>query len=215
MKALAKAEAELKKCRPHLAPWGRKQNDEWDQLTRFVYQVDNFEALQDKIAQSKADWPEGTAHYARNRWYNYWSARAIEQIFAQSPDVQPASRLYDKQVDFSLQGIDFDHKTTVFPKNYGPSLAEAQLRPSELMQWLYLHQSSEGRQHFANRLFVVLYHSEGYHYFLKAELAWLQTKVEAYLANFDPQQLTVLYFAGQDTLTYCDAIWAVWEGNID
>ncbi|NJL15230.1 MAG: hypothetical protein HC913_20955 [Microscillaceae bacterium] len=215
MKALADAEAELKKCRPHLAPWGRKQNDEWDQLTRFIYQADNFDALQDKIAQSKGLWPEGVAHYARNRWYNYWSPGPSNRFLPNHRRCsQPQAFMTSRWILVCKASI-LTIKTTVFPKNYGQSLVEAQLRPSELMHWLYMHQSNQGRQHFANRLFVVLYHPEGFHYFLKAELAWLQTKVEAYLANFDPQQLTILYFSGQHMLTYCDLIWAVWEGNTD
>ena len=50
----------------------------------------------------------------------------------------------------------FDHKTTVFPKGFGHTLDYAINHEEELISWLYEHQSSQGRLHYKNRLFVIV-----------------------------------------------------------
>ena len=69
------------------------------------------------------------ATYAINRWFNYWSATGVETIFCSLPGVIAAKNPKDRLVDFSIQNITFDHKTTVFPNGYQQSPRFAATNP--------------------------------------------------------------------------------------
>jgi hypothetical protein len=92
-------------------------------------------------------------------------------------------------VDFTIKGISFDHKTSVFPKGFGKSISYAKDNPKELIEWLYENQSQEQRKHLKNRLFVVLFSSDGEHWKLKSEILWLEKIILEYLRNFDENKL--------------------------
>ena len=93
----------------------------------------------------------------------------------------------DKFVDFYIDDIPFDHKTTVFPKGFKKSIPYAIEHKKELIEWLYNNQSAEQRQHFKNRLFIVLidYDNQAEHWKLKAEILWLKKIISTYLSKFD------------------------------
>jgi len=55
-------------------------------------------------------------NYALNRWYNFWSAKTIENIFGEHKNIKPHLNSKDKLTDFYIKNIPFDHKTTIFPK---------------------------------------------------------------------------------------------------
>lgn len=184
-------------------PWGRQQNNEWDQRTRFIYHTLPWEALQQKVTH--LDKP--LADYAVNRWFNFWSARAVEKIFGALPGVTPQLNPYDRLVDFSIQGIQFDHKTTVFPEEYPYSLEFAQAYRAHLIRWLYRHQSKQQRYHRRNRLFIVLHAANGEHWKLRAEISGLAEVIRRYVAEFQPAQLAKIYL-GQDEIL-ADIIWFV------
>ena len=211
MDILIQRERELRKRWVYPYRWGRVQGDRFDALTRFVYQVESFEALLTQIERRYAHAPdyEGLRNYALNRWYNFWSARAVEDIFCSLEGVVPARNRRDRLVDFSIQGVRFDHKTSVFPRGFGRDLCFAVNRPEVLMRWLYTHQSKQQRQHYANRLFVVLYAADGQHWKLKAELTWLRTLVKSYVTAFDPARLWRFSFEAADGPTFSDIIWAI------
>jgi len=209
---LSALERELKKRTAEpFAPWGRKQGNNWDNVTQFIYSARSWNDLKE---QTHARCPANTDqreffNYAANRWFNFWSARGVEQIFAQLPAVQPNKNPRDHLVDFTLHGITFDHKTSVFPKYFPESIHFAWQHPEALIHWLYQNQSGEGRQHFANRLFIVLFDSHtAEHWKLRAELRWLQSKIAWYVRKFDPDALTALSFE-RDHITLADIIWAV------
>lgn len=209
---LAALENELKKRTAEaFTPWGRRQGDEWDKLTSFIYYTHTWEDMKTK---AHAQCPKGIDgreffNYAANRWFNFWSAQGIERIFAQLPAVQPNKNPRDRLVDFTLHGITFDHKTSVFPRKYPAGLQFAWQHPESLIHWLYQNQSGEGRQHFGNRLFVILYDSKSAeHWKLRAELHWLRSKVAWYVRKFDPDDLTALSFE-REKITLADIIWAV------
>ena len=117
---LVNIEKELKKRLAYPYKWGRKQNDEYDKLTNFVYRVSSFEEVlkETKSRFSKDKEHENIANYALNRWYNFWSAQAVEKIFCSLPNVKPALDEKDQLVDFTIDGVTFDHKTSIFPKNF-------------------------------------------------------------------------------------------------
>ena len=76
-------ENELKKRIAYPYKWGRKQNDQFDKLTNFVYKIPTFEAtlkeIETKFRKDKEH--KHISNYALNRWYNFWSAQAVEKIF--------------------------------------------------------------------------------------------------------------------------------------
>ena len=74
--------------------------------------------------------------YSLNRWFNFWSAQAVEKIFCSLPNVQPALDEKDKLVDFTIDGVKFDHKTSIFPKNFPYPINEAVKKTDELIKQL-------------------------------------------------------------------------------
>jgi len=208
--SLTEIETELKKRLAYPYKWGMKQNDDYDKQTNFIYHTFLFENLLTEIRnhfeEKKSD--NNIANYALNRWYNFWSAQAIEKIFCSLPGVKPAFDEKDKLVDFTIQGVTFDHKTSVFPKNYPHDLTTAFSKSDELIVWLYKNQSQQQRKHLKNRLFIVLYSIDGKHWKLKAEITWLKNIIEKYLIGFNPAFLFKFSFE-KDSETLSDIIWAI------
>lgn len=201
-------EAELKRriTEYPATSWGRKQEDAWDRQTNFIYLTSDWSAVLRLIH----DMPQELQHYAVNRWFNFWSAMGIEAIFCSLPGVR-AAKQKDRLVDFSIQGIKFDHKTTVFPQNCGLDLLEAMAQPERLARWLYMNQSSERRHHLANRLFVVLYDGGGEHWKLRAELDLIGTHIRRYVTRFTPEGLIKLPLKSPEksNVVLTDIIWVV------
>lgn len=207
---LVNIEKELKKRLTYPYKWGRKQNDEFDKLTNFVYKIHAFEdLLKETESRFRLDKEhQNIANYALNRWYNFWSARAVEKIFCSLPNVEPALDEKDRLVDFTIDGVTFDHKTSIFPKNFPYSINEAIKRTDELILWLYKHQSQQQRKHLKNRLFIVLYSPDNEHWKLKAEISWLKDRIEKYMQGFNPHFLLKFQLEkSQETIS--DVIWAI------
>ena len=207
--SLQSLELQLKKRWAYPYIWLRKQNNSWDSKTNFIYDIDDWELLCSQILATskklKIDYNE-LFNYAINRWYNFWSAIAVEQIFTEIEGIVPAINFRNRLVDFTLFGIDFDHKTSVFPKHLRNDLIRAHSRKGELIEWFYKNQSEQNRYHLSNRLFIVVYDSSGEHWKLKAELDLLKREIQKYAAHFSPSQLHSFTFA-EDTKTLSDIIW--------
>ncbi|HEY6625480.1 MAG TPA: hypothetical protein VIZ21_00850 [Ignavibacteriaceae bacterium] len=207
---LINIEKELKKRLPYPYKWGRKQNDEFDKLTNFVYSIPSFDEVLKETENrfNKDKEHQNIANYALNRWYNFWSAQAVEKIFCSLPNVKPALDEKDRLVDFTIDGFTFDHKTSIFPKNFPHPIEEAIKKTDELILWFYTHQSQQQRKHLKNRLFVVLYSSDGEHWKLKSEISWLKERIEKYMQGFNPHYLLKFPLEkNQETLS--DVIWAI------
>lgn len=207
---LIRIERELKKRLAYPYKWGRKQNDQFDKLTNFVYRISSFEeVLKETEGRFNKDKEhENIANYALNRWYNFWSAQAVEKIFCSLPNVKPALDEKDRLVDFTIDGVTFDHKTSIFPKSFPYPIEEAIKKTSELIIWLYKNQSQQQRKHLKNRLFIVLYSSNGDHWKLKAEISWLKERVEKYMQGFKPHYL-LKFSLEKNQETISDVIWAI------
>jgi len=207
---LVTIEKELKKRLLYPYKWGRKQNDLYDKLTNFVYRITSFEKLlKETESRFRKDIEhQNIANYALNRWYNFWSAQAVEKIFCSLPNVKPALDEKDMLVDFTIDGFTFDHKTSIFPKNFPYPIEEAIKKTDELILWLYKHQSQQQRKHLKNRLFIVLYSSDGEHWKLKAEIFWLKERIEKYMRGFNPHYL-LKFNLEQSRETLSDIIWAI------
>lgn len=202
-------ERELKKRHAYPYQWLRKQNDEWDGYTNFIYQISNWDDLIQKIAlvsQLRNLDKHEIFQYASNRWYNFWSAKAVEQIFTEKRGIESVNNTKDSEKDFYLFDIPFDHKTSVFPKQFGKSFEYAQAHKIELIEWLYKNQSSQKRYHLKNRLFIVVYDKNGEHWKLKAEISILKKSIFNYLENYNRDRLCPLtFFDGSRALS--DIIW--------
>ena len=199
---LQSLESELKKRLDFPYTWGRKQSDEWDRKTKFIYQTQDFESLE---TQCK-DFDNELRNYAFNRWLNFWSAKAIEQIFTNYPNVRKEENQFSKTVDFYISEIPFDHKSSVFPKQFGPSLDYAIEHKKELIEWLYQNQSQQGRKHLENRLFIIFFDEKnGEHWKMKTELTLIQEKIEDYLGNFSKDNLVSLNL--EFDKIFSDIIW--------
>ena len=198
---LPRVETELKKRWQYPYKWGRKQSDLWDKRTNFIYEIYNFETLLKKTAS----FDESLKNYALNRWYNFWSARAVEFIFSSHNNVVSNKNAYDKLVDFTINNVPFDHKTTIFPKGFNRSLTYAKRNKRELIKWLYINQSQQGRKHLKNRLFIVLFDKNKEHWKMKAEINYLKTGIDSYVNIFDIGKLCRLNFGQGEILS--DIIW--------
>jgi len=191
--------------------WGRKQTNQFDAKTNFIYKTDDFETLLNQIDSSFKNESNfnDLKNYTLNRWYNFWSAKAVESIFCKNVQVRSHSNSKDKFIDFYINDIPFDHKTTVFPKGFKKSIPYAIEHKKELIEWLYNNQSKEQRQHFKNRLFIVLidFEEPTNHWKLKAEILWLNNIISTYLSNFAPSKLQTITF--ENKTVYSDIIWAI------
>jgi hypothetical protein len=200
---LLRVENELKKRLEYPYKWGRKQSNDWDKKTNFIYKTYSFKALLNKIEYFNQDLKD----YAMNRWYNYWSAMAIENIFASHSNVTPNKNKYDKLIDFYINDISFDHKSTVFPRGFKKSLEYAIKNKEELILWLYENQSQEGRKHLKNRLFVSFYDSNNEHWKMKSEISLLKNYIDNYINNFSKDNLFIFDFG--EGKVYSDIIWII------
>lgn len=206
---LENMEIELKKRCQYPYKWYRKQNDQWDRYSKFIYKINSWETLVDRIAtvvdEENIDGQQ-FFQYASIRWFNFWSAKAVEGIFAKNDYIEPVADEFDNEKDFYLFQIPFDHKTSVFPLQFQKSFDYAQNHKKELIEWLYRNQSSQQRHHLKNRLFIVVHNKNGEHWKLKAELSMIQKIIMEYLSSFDPKQLYPIEFSnGQRALS--DVIW--------
>lgn len=208
--SLAEIEAELKKRLIYPYKWGQKQNDSFDKQTNFIYHTFLFEDLLKEIETRFKSEKEYDLYfnYSINRWYNFWSAQAVENIFCSLPNVKPALDSKDRLVDFTIQGEAFDHKTSIFPKNFPYKIDDAIKKTDELIKWLYKNQSQQQRKHLKNRLFVVLYSHNGEHWKLKSEIAWLKERIENYMVGFNPNYL-LKFNLEEGKPALADVIWAI------
>jgi hypothetical protein len=207
---LVQIEKELRKRLAYPYKSGRKQNDYFDKLSNYVYGISSFDEVlketEKRFSNDKEH--ENIANYALNRWYNFWSAQAVEKIFCSLPNVKPALDEKDRLVDFTIDGVTFDHKTSVFPENFPYKIDDAIKKTDELIRWLYKNQSQQQRKHLKNRLFIVLYSSDGEHWKLKAEIAWLKERIEKYMKGFNPHYL-LKFPLEENHETLSDIIWAI------
>jgi len=206
-----KIETELKKRLHYPYKWCRKQNDTWDAKSNFIYNIDRWEHLISMIEIKAREHQLNKTdffNYAINRWYNFWSAMAIENIFSNCNEIISNPNINNRTVDFTLQKIAFDHKSSVFPKHLNNKLTFAQSNKRELIGWLYKNQSSQKRHHIKNKLFVIVFDKNGEHWKLKAEIKLIEKEIKNYVSNFKQSQLQKFIFTPQ-TVTYSDIIWVI------
>jgi hypothetical protein len=148
-----------------MPPWGRVQGDAWDRASRFIYGTTSLNALRretKRVAAEQGLPVNDFGRYVIRRWYNFHTHQAALDIVLAHPNTQPEPDPFHHTVDFYLdegapRPLGFDLKLTTLPRGFEHDAAYAQVHPEELARWLYVNQSTQGRFHAANRLFVVLH----------------------------------------------------------
>lgn len=174
--------------------WGGFQTNFKDNQTKFIYDESYFKFDDLLKHMNSLQLESSLIPYAVNRWYNYWSAKGIEQIVVKTfADSIAETNTKNKYQDFYIGGIPYDHKTTVFPKGFGKSYEYARQNPEELLDWLYTNQSPNTYRNSVkytrpqNRLYVVMYAKNGAHWKLRSELTLiynvLLNRSEDYIIN--------------------------------
>lgn len=198
---LIRLELELKNRLPYGYKWGKKQDNSWDQKTNFIYQTYSMK----KLIEKTKGLDDGLTNYAFNRWYNFWSAMGVEDIFCSHPNVSANKNKFDKLVDFKINDISFDHKTSIFPKGFNKTIDYAIQNKREVIQWLYENQSQQGRKHLENRLFIVLFDSSNEHWKMKSEIQLLKQEIDLYVKSFNIESLEKFDFGNGEI--FSDIIW--------
>lgn len=182
-------ERQLKKSLPLVTQnWGGKQNDKVDKLTsKLVYSNTlDFDKFKELI---NTNIPTEYHVYACKRWFNYILSTITEYYFVNNKLCSKKEKLYHKTIDFYLDNIPFDLKSSAFPK----SLYSNKISSLEVVKWLYNNQSKESRFHTHNRLFIVYKPSKHEDiYLLKSNLNLLKFKVLQYLDNWNSTNLLQL-----------------------
>ena len=183
---LQSTEIELKKRLTYPYKWGRKQSNALDKKTNFIYNTESFNILLKRIESLN----QTLKDYALNRWFNFWSAKVVESIFVAHENVLSNKNTYDKLIDFKINNIPFDHKTSKFPIGFNQSYTNARKSEKELIRWLYDNQSQQGRKHLKNRLFILLYDGKTKeHWKLKSELKLIKSAIDDYVKSFSINKL--------------------------
>jgi len=88
----------------------QRQNNELDASTNFVYDTDSVDAVLNICTRKGID-----KNYALHRWYNFHCAKYHEYLFLKNGAVGETDPRH-KTVDFYINKVPFDLKTSVFPK---------------------------------------------------------------------------------------------------
>jgi hypothetical protein len=106
--------AELHKMR-HFS-WGGDYANALDKflVDRYVKKISSFSEIAGKLA---VEIPQAVGGYVLCSWYNHWSTILIENIFKRHDKVLPAIGGV-KKVDFFIDDVPFDLKTTYLPENF-------------------------------------------------------------------------------------------------
>lgn len=143
--------------------WSMAQNNLADNKTNMIYRIDNFNDFMNYFGNLRNENPD-LFGYACNRWFNYHSAMCVERIFSYQDRVDEQNSNYgyiskkNRQIDFFIDGVPFDHKTTVLPRCFYSRISEIHNRDFkiEVMRWLYKNQSNGKRFGLNNRIFVMV-----------------------------------------------------------
>jgi len=188
-------EQEIQRALDYIDAHWQRQNDELDAATKFVYEIDNLDFIITICEKKGID-----LNYALHRWYNFQCARRHEQIFCNNGAVKEQDGRH-KTIDFYINNVPFDLKTSVYPKKFR---ADADLSKrkdkNELVAWLYQNQSSEGRQHFENRLFLVCEDLRS-----KSNFKLIEEKIKAFIDFSNKNGFNKIEF--NNKLIISDLIW--------
>ena len=96
--------------------WGGNYTNALDKflVDRYIKRLRNFDDISHML---ETDIPRAVQGYVLCSWYNHWSTFLIENIFAKHDKVLPAIGKV-KKIDFFIDDVPFDLKTTYLPANF-------------------------------------------------------------------------------------------------
>lgn len=149
------------------------QSNLQDKNSQFIYEVKSVEKLLSLCEEKQID-----KNYALHRWYNFNCAKWHEYFFCQHAEVRKEGNRFHKTIDFYINNVPFDLKSAPFPKKIKEKLnLKSREDKNKLILWLYEHQSTEGRQHFDNRLFIICKDLKG-----KSDFEIIKEKISGFIA---------------------------------
>ncbi|MFZ0391616.1 MAG: hypothetical protein WAN36_14240 [Calditrichia bacterium] len=159
--------------------WNFRFHPSWEPDIQFVYSCATFE----EVLQQSESLRRDIQHYAINRWYNFWSQKALNEIFASHPEVQAVNNSAKNLI--RINGDVYQVKSLVYPNQFARTLRYALQHEQEMVQWLCRKFSRNNHDHSEHQLFLLLFQRDGEHWKLKAKLTDLMAIVHEYLDNFN------------------------------
>lgn len=106
--------------------WGGSMGNNLEKniVNNYVKKISKYDDIRNAIA---GNIQKSVYGYTLNSWYNHWSTIMIENIFKNNENVLPTIELIEK-IDFFINGIPYDLKTTYFPEE----LLKEKLKPDLL-----------------------------------------------------------------------------------
>lgn len=129
--------------------WGSVQNNKMDSLSNKIFEWKSLDEMESYLCHETN---EKNKNYVRRQWFVYESAQC-DEFFFQKNGAEPNSNKKDKNWDFKINGIKFDHKGTKLPKDL--TYSQFKTDPEYVINWLYEHQSKEQRYGEQNRPFII------------------------------------------------------------
>ncbi len=169
---------ELQKAVEHIGPEWKMQNNFDDRRSRFIYSVNTYDEVVEQSETLGVD-----TRYALHRWYNYKTFKECERLFAVYGAVRERNSTHHS-IDFYILGEHFDLKLTVYPAklSYHPYDLTTRGGKNRMIQWLYEHQSQDGRKHLDNRLFIVCDGGSSYESLrLKSDFERIEQGIKKYM----------------------------------
>lgn len=201
---LAFLESQLKERWYLSIPWNFKFDMRMEPEIHFIYKNTDF----GEILKQAAALPAPFEQYAINRWYNFWSNKALVYIFSQHPSVQTKKNIYNEIDSISFNSIDFRVGGYVYPNQFARTLRYALLHKEELLYWLYRRMRKNHRRDIKNEIFVIFYQRNGEHWRLKAELGLIEKVVFNFLNEFDVHRVLRLHL-NENKTSYAEIVWCM------
>lgn len=171
-------EEQLHKALTYIDDKWQMQNNDYDSKSNFIYSVNTVDECIELSKQNNID-----IKYALHRWYNFKTSIQCENIFVEYGAVKE-NNVKHKEIDLYINSIPFDVKLTVYPKalcNHPYDLSTRNGK-NKMIEWMYKHQSQQGRKHLKNRLFIVCDGTSQYNNLcLKSDFEQIRNKIHKFI----------------------------------
>ena len=188
-------EKDIKRALDYIGEHWQRQNNELDRSSKFVYDIDNLDDVLNICKAKNVD-----TNYALHRWYNFNCSRIHEGFFLQNGAIKEQNTKH-LTIDFYLNRVPFDLKTSVYPKKFTSNvdLSKREYK-NELIRWFYKNQSTEIRQHYENRLFLVCENLAS-----KSNFELIEEKIKAFLEYSNINGFNAIEI--NNRMIFSDVIW--------
>lgn len=113
----------------------------------------------------------------------------VEYIFKLFPNVKAEPNKFHVYIDLYIKSIPYDIKVSNLPRHCSRDLEVLKREINALIRWMYKEQSKGRREHYENRLFVVVFDWK-----MKSDAALISEQINLFLQKFTPEnanQLTI------------------------